>query len=76
VTSRSASAWGLGIGVDLSGDLGFNVLDLVTATVHVPTGVGGGNYGNLLDLRLAYTTCQSGVNLSGTTTKAVPPALV
>jgi hypothetical protein len=76
VTSKSASAWGLGIGVDLSGDLSFNVLNLVTANVHVPTGIGSGNYGNLLDLRLAYTTCQSGVNLSGTTTKAVPPALV
>ena len=76
VTSKSASAWGLGIGIDLAGDLAFNVLDLVTATVHIPTGVGGGNSGNLLDLRLAYTTCQSGVNLTGSVTKAVPPALV
>lgn len=76
VTSKSASAWGLGIGVDLSGDLNFNIFDLVTAKVHIPTGVGSGNYGNLLDLRLAYTSCQSGVNLSGSVTKAVPPALV
>jgi hypothetical protein len=76
LTATSASAWGLGIGVDLSGDLSFNVLDLVTATVRIPTGIGSGNLGNLLDLRLAYAACQSGVNLSGTTTKAVPPALV
>jgi hypothetical protein len=76
LTSTSASAWGLGVGVDLSGELSFNVLDLVTATVRIPTGIGRGNLGNLLDLRLAYTACQSGVNLSGTVTKAVPPALV
>jgi hypothetical protein len=76
LTSTSASAWGLGIGVDLSGSLSFNVLDLVTATVRIPTGIGSGNLGNLLDLRLAYTACQSGVNLSGTVTKVVPPALV
>ena len=76
LTSTSASAWGLGIGVDLAGSLSFNVLDLVSAVVKIPTGIGRGNYGNLLDLRLAYTTCQSGVNLSGSVTKAVPPALV
>jgi hypothetical protein len=76
LTSTSASAWGLGIGVDLAGSLSFNVLDLVTAVVKIPTGIGRGNYGNLLDLRLGYVTCQSGVNLSGSVTKAVPPALV
>jgi len=76
VTSTSASAWGLGIGVDLSGDLSFNILNLVTAKVRIPTGISGSNLGNLLDLRLAYTACQSGVNLSGSVTKAVPPALV
>ena len=48
----------------------------MTAKVHVPTGIGSGNLGNLLDLRLAYTTCQSGVNLSGNVTRAIPPALV
>jgi hypothetical protein len=65
VTSRTATAWGLGIGVDLAGSLTFNLLDLVTATVTIPTGIGHGNLGNLLDLRLAYATCQSGVNVSG-----------
>jgi hypothetical protein len=76
LTNNSASAWGLGIGVDLSGSLSFNVLDLVTATVKVPTGIGSGNVGNVLDLRLAYTACQSGIKQSGSVTKAIPPALV
>jgi hypothetical protein len=76
LTSTTASAWGLGIGVDLSGSLSFNILDLVTANVKIPTGVGSGNFGNVLDLRLAYTACQSGVKVSGSVTKAIPPALV
>jgi hypothetical protein len=75
VTSRSVSAWGLGIGVNLSGSLTFNLLGLVTATVNIPTGIGGSNTGNLLDLRLAYATCQSGVNLPAVV-PVVPPALV
>ncbi len=33
VTKTSAQAWGLGLGVDLSGSLGFNLLGLVGATV-------------------------------------------
>jgi hypothetical protein len=75
VTSRSAAAWGLGVGVDLSGTLSFNLLDLVTANVNVPTGIAGSNLGNVLDLRLAYATCQSGVN-APTVVPVVPPALV
>lgn len=76
VTSTSATAWGLGVGVNLTGSLSFNVLDLVTATVNIPTGIAGGNFGNVLDLRLGYTACQSGMKVSGSTTKAIPPALV
>jgi hypothetical protein len=75
VTSRTVSAWGLGIGVDLSGALSFNLLNLVGASVNIPTGIGGGNYGNLLDLRLAYVTCRSGTN-TPPIVPAVPPALV
>lgn len=75
VTNRTASAWGLGIGVDLSGALSFNLLDLVTANVVIPSGITTTNNGNLLDLRLAYTTCQSGVVLPPQV-PAVPPALV
>jgi hypothetical protein len=83
VTTKNASAWGLGIGVDLSGSLAFNLLGLVTANLNIPTGVGSGNTGNLLDLRLAYTSCQSAPIQGGgggtggsTTTPAIPPALV
>jgi hypothetical protein len=75
VTSRSVSAWGLGVGVDLSGSLDFNLLGLITASVNVPTGISGSNSGNLLDLRLAYVACQSGVQMTAVI-PAVPPALV
>jgi hypothetical protein len=76
VTKTSAQAWGLGLGVDLSGALGFNLLGLVGATVAVPTGIGAGNLGNVLDLRLGYTACTTGTSGSGGSTQAVPPALV
>ena len=75
VTKTTAQAWGLGIGVDLSGSLNFNLLGLVGATVTVPTGIGGNNLGNVLDLRLGYTACTVGATNAGST-KAVPPALV
>ncbi len=64
-TATSAQAWGLGVGVDLSGSLGFNLLGVVGATVSVPTGVTGGNYGNLLDARLGYSSCSTGTTTSG-----------
>jgi hypothetical protein len=78
VTNRTASAWGLGIGVDLSGSLTFNLLNVVTAKVNIPTGIGHGNYGNLLDLRLGYATCQSGINVGSGAggVPPIPPALV
>jgi hypothetical protein len=77
VTKTSAQAWGLGLGVDLSGSLGFNLLGLVGATVSVPTGIGGNNLGNVLDLRLGYTACTTGTAGGGSGSgQAVPPALV
>ena len=75
VTKTSAQAWGLGIGVDLSGSLSFNLLGLVGATITVPSGLGGNNFGNLLDLRLGYTACTVGATAVGSS-KAVPPALI
>jgi hypothetical protein len=75
VTSTSAKAWGLGISADLSGSLAFNIAGLVGATVSVPTGIGGGNLGNVLDARLAYTACKAG-SAGATSTPAVPPALI
>lgn len=75
ITKRSAQAWGLGLGVDLSGSLNFNLLNLVGAQVSVPTGITADNFGNILDLRLGYTACTTGTSGSGAN-KAVPPALV
>jgi hypothetical protein len=74
-TTTSATAWGLGIGVDLSGSLSFNLLGLVGAAVTVPSGITGSNYGDLVDLRLATTNCQSGTNTPALV-PIVPPALV
>lgn len=75
VTNNSVQAWGLGVGVDLSGALSFNVSNLATATVTLPSGLGGSNIGNLLDLRLGYTACQSGTTATAST-PLVPAALV
>lgn len=71
VTNTTVSAYGLGIGADLSGALSFNLLNLATATVNLPSGITAANNGNLLDLRLASTTCQSGIKVAGTT-PAIP----
>ena len=76
VTSTTAKAWGLGVGVDLSGSLQFSLLGLAGARVSLPTGIGSGNYGNLVDLRLAYASCSAGTASSATSTPAVPPANV
>lgn len=76
VTATTATAWGLGVGVDLSGSLSFNLLDLVTAKVTIPSGIAGGNYGNVLDLRLGYASCQSGIKPGSSAVPAIPPALV
>jgi hypothetical protein len=78
VTNRTATAWGLGVGVDLAGSITFNLLNLVTAKVSIPTGIGGGNRGNILDLRLAFTTCGSGIKptSNGNGVPPVPLGLV
>lgn len=75
LTSTSAKAWALGVGVDLSGSLGFTLLGIVGANVSLNSGIGGGNYGNLLDLRLGYATCTVGSTQPGVS-RAVPPVLV
>jgi len=41
----------------------------------VPSGVGSSNYGNVMDLRLAYATCAAGSN-TPVGTPPIPPALV
>lgn len=80
VTNTTATAWGLGIGVDLSGSLGFSLptgssgTPIVGATVAIPTGITGSTFGNLLDLRLAYSACSVGASSAGAT-QAIPPEL-
>jgi hypothetical protein len=76
LTTTTAKAWGLGIGADLSGSLTFDLLGLAGARVALPSGLGGGNFGNLADLRLAYTSCTAGTASTPTSTPAVPPANV
>jgi hypothetical protein len=77
ITNRAAYAWGLGIGVDLSGSLAFNLFGVVTATVNIPTGIRQSNLGNVLDLRLAYSSCLSGFQPAGQgAPPPIPPALV
>jgi hypothetical protein len=76
VTANSAKAWGLGLGVDLSGSLEFDLLGLAGARVALPTGIGAGNFGNVLDLRLAYASCSAGTAPPSSHPPAVPPANV
>lgn len=80
LTTTSSMSTGLGIAVDLSGSIGFTLLGLVGASVTIPSGATGGNFGNILDLRLAYATCTVGAYPgspgSGSSAKAIPPALV
>lgn len=71
VTNTTALAWGLGVGVDLSGSLTFDLLGVVGAQVSVPTGITGSTFGNILDLRLAYTSCRVGSSIDGGT-KTIP----
>lgn len=75
LTANTAVARGLGIGADLAGTLEFNLYGLATADVTLPSGLGSGNLGNLLDMRLAYADCQSGTTPAAGT-PAIPPALV
>jgi len=81
VTNTTATAWGLGVGVDLAGSLGFSLptgsagTPIVGATVSIPTGITGSTFGNLLDLRLAYSACAVGATSAGAT-QVIPPELI
>jgi hypothetical protein len=77
-TDNSMSAWGLEVGVDVSGTIAVKELSSLgllggTATINVPTGISGEHYGNLLDLKLAYAACTTGVY---TPASRVPPGLI
>ena len=81
VTNTSATAWGLGVGVDLSGSLAFSLptgsagTPIVGANITIPTGITGSTFGNLLDLRLAYSACAVGATSVGAT-QVIPPELI
>jgi hypothetical protein len=62
----STQTWGLEVGVDLSASISLSLLGLAGVTIAVPTGISGANYGDLLDLKLAYTNAYSGALLATT----------
>jgi hypothetical protein len=73
------SAWGLAIGVDLSGTITVKQLSALgvlggKAVITIPTGISGTHYGNLMDLKLAYATCTSG-DVPPPVTR-IPPGLI
>lgn len=75
LTTSSGYAWGMGVAIDLSGTLSFNLLGLVGATVALPSGIGGGNFGNVMDLRMSYVSCTSG-SFTAAGTPPVPIGLI
>ncbi|MBN9619739.1 MAG: hypothetical protein J0H43_08405, partial [Actinobacteria bacterium] len=74
-SNGTTSAWGLDVGVDLSANINISLLGLAGVSISVPSGIGGSNYGNLLDLKLAYTNAASGQS-GGSGPVWYPPGLI
>jgi len=75
VTSNSAQAWGLELGVDLSGEISLSLLGgLAGLDVKLPSHITPTSNGNLLDLKLGYSNANTGT-LPPSTTQWVPPGL-
>jgi hypothetical protein len=60
-----AMAWGTEMGLDLSGTLSVGLLSILggligSASISIPTGIGGTSYGNILDLKYGYASCTTG----------------
>ena len=70
--SGSASSWGLDLGLDLSANISID-LGLAGIKISIPTGITGSNYGNLLDLKLGYTSATAKQQTTGGTW--FPPGL-
>ncbi|SOD74769.1 hypothetical protein SAMN05892883_3960 [Jatrophihabitans sp. GAS493] len=70
-TTNSAEAWGLAIGLDLAFNFGFNIMGS-GLYISAPSGLSGTNFGNLLDLKYAYTNCGTGTALPGATSAPTP----
>jgi hypothetical protein len=78
VGTTGIEAWGLAVGVDVSGTIAVKQLSSLgvlggTALITVPSGISGSHLGNLLDLKLAYANCNSGALAQ---TNPIPPALI
>jgi hypothetical protein len=73
------SAWGLEVGVDVSGTIAVKELSSLgllggQAVITIPSGITGSHYGNLMDLKLAYATCTSGA--APASTRWIPPGVI
>lgn len=78
VGTNGIEAWGLAVGVDVSGTIAVKQLSSLgilggTAVITVPTGITGTHLGNLMDLKLAYAACTSG---SVAQVQPIPPGLI
>lgn len=77
--ANGMAAWGLGVGVDVAGTIVVKQLSNLgvlggSATITVPSGIGSGHYGNVMDLKLAYATCTGGAAPSPVT--RIPAGLI
>ncbi len=69
----STGAWGLDLGLDLAANLSISLPLLGGVSITIPTGISGENYGNLLDLKLAYSRAGAPQASGGTW---YPPGLI
>jgi hypothetical protein len=79
VGTNGIEAWGLEVGVDVSGTIAVKELPSLgllggEAVITVPSGITGSHYGNLMDLKLAYATCTSGA--APAPTRWIPPGVI
>ena len=78
-TNGTISAWGMEVGLDVTGTLVVKQLSSLgvlggTATITIPSGIdSNGDFGNLMDLKLAYAACTVGVYRAPS---RIPPGLI
>lgn len=75
----SISAWGLQVGVDISGTIvvkSLNSLGILggSATLTINSGIDATHNGNVMDLKLAYAACTAGNPPAGP--QKIPPGLI
>ncbi len=79
VGTNGIEAWGLEVGVDVSGTIAVKELPSLgllggEAVITILSGINGSHYGNLMDLKLAYATCTSGA--APASTRWIPPGVI